>query len=193
MKHWIVVILALSLLLAAEIQGQTVYRWVDESGTIHFTDDPTHIPEKYRKEAEERKPLPESSSLPTTASPEARPQEVFPPPVPTGPRSSPTDRLGRGELWWRAKVKEWALKLEEARRHYEEARAALEAKTRELEGSKLKPESLQRRLRAEKKSLEEKVGHWERLVKDASEMLKKALPKEAEEYGADPAWLKPPD
>jgi len=44
-----------------------MYKWVDEKGTVHFTDDLSSIPEKYRPDAETRKP-PEESSTP-------RPQE----------------------------------------------------------------------------------------------------------------------
>jgi hypothetical protein len=184
MKRWIPMILMASWLVVGGIQGQVVYRWVDESGTIHFTDDPTSIPEKYRKQTEERKP-PES--------PETRPEAVHSPPDQRGPAPSRTDQLGRGELWWRAKVKEWEDKLETAQRHYEETRAALEATNREIGASKLKPDSFQRKLKAEKKALEEKVDHWERQIKEAKEMLEKTLPREAQDYGADPAWLKPPD
>ena len=28
--------------------GQELYRWVDEKGTVHFTDDLGLVPEKYR-------------------------------------------------------------------------------------------------------------------------------------------------
>ncbi len=40
-----------------------MYKWVDERGTVHFTDDLSTIPEKYREEAETRKPPEESSTL----------------------------------------------------------------------------------------------------------------------------------
>jgi clan AA aspartic protease (TIGR02281 family) len=32
-----------------------MYKWVDGNGTVHFTDDPSSIPEKYRSDAESRK------------------------------------------------------------------------------------------------------------------------------------------
>ena len=35
--------------------SEEIYRWTDEKGTTHFTDDASTIPEKYRKEAEEKK------------------------------------------------------------------------------------------------------------------------------------------
>jgi clan AA aspartic protease (TIGR02281 family) len=33
-----------------------MYKWVDEKGTVHFTDDLSNIPEKYQESAETRKP-----------------------------------------------------------------------------------------------------------------------------------------
>jgi len=34
------------------LSSEEVYRWTDEKGTIHFTDDVSKIPEKFRREAE---------------------------------------------------------------------------------------------------------------------------------------------
>jgi hypothetical protein len=35
--------------------SEEIYRWTDEKGTPHFTDDASKIPERYRREAEEKK------------------------------------------------------------------------------------------------------------------------------------------
>jgi len=32
--------------------SEAVYRWTDEKGTVHFTDDPSKIPEKFSEQAE---------------------------------------------------------------------------------------------------------------------------------------------
>ena len=40
-----------------------VFKWVDDKGTIHFTEDESTIPEIYRQQTE-KKPLPEDSGLP---------------------------------------------------------------------------------------------------------------------------------
>jgi hypothetical protein len=32
--------------------GQEVYRWVDEKGTVHFTDDLGQVPEKYLQKSQ---------------------------------------------------------------------------------------------------------------------------------------------
>jgi uncharacterized protein (DUF4415 family) len=39
-----------------------VFKWVDDKGTIHFTEDESAIPEKYRQQTEKR-PLPEDPGL----------------------------------------------------------------------------------------------------------------------------------
>jgi clan AA aspartic protease (TIGR02281 family) len=54
-----------------------MYKWVDEKGTVHFTDDPSSIPEKYRQDAETRKPPKETS----TPQPQEMPKPSPPPKV----------------------------------------------------------------------------------------------------------------
>ena len=62
-----------------------MYKWVDEKGTVHFTDDISSIPEQYREKVEERKtpkeiPSPERqekpASSPMTKAPEPEGFEV---------------------------------------------------------------------------------------------------------------------
>ncbi len=40
------------------------------------------------------------------------------------------------------------------------------------------------------KALEEKVNDWKKQREEAKNMLEKVLPKEAEEFNADPNWVK---
>ncbi len=51
-------------LLAISISSSyaEMYKWVDDKGTVHFTDDLSNIPEKYREDAETRKPSREISA-----------------------------------------------------------------------------------------------------------------------------------
>jgi clan AA aspartic protease (TIGR02281 family) len=57
-------IILLIILLTAFVSTSygEMYKWVDEKGTIHFTDDLSSIPEKYRPDAETRKPPKEISA-----------------------------------------------------------------------------------------------------------------------------------
>jgi clan AA aspartic protease (TIGR02281 family) len=51
-----------------------MYKWVDEKGTVHFTDDLSSIPEKYRQDAETRKPSKET----LTPQPQEKPKSFLP-------------------------------------------------------------------------------------------------------------------
>ena len=70
-----------------------MYKWVDEKGTVHFTDDLSSIPEKYRQDAETRKP-PKEGSVPQT------PEKPKPPPSPKGaePQGMVVDLFRKHEL-----------------------------------------------------------------------------------------------
>ena len=185
--------------------GQQVYRWTDEKGTIHLTDDPTLVPEKFRDQIKEKElpkePAPPavpkpSKEVPTKGAPskggpsrDAPPKEI-PPKQEPKPAPEQKDLLGRGEDWWRARVREWNEKLLTAQKNYESANADWKGREKELEQSKFKPESLKRKLRAEVQTLEGKAKDLERQIAEAKNMLEKVLPKEAEQYRADPNWLK---
>jgi len=58
-----------------------MYKWVDEKGTVHFTDDLSSIPEKYRQDAETRKP----------------PKEILTPQPKEKPTSTPSPKISEGE------------------------------------------------------------------------------------------------
>jgi len=186
MKRMALFILVGLILYSAVSFSQEIYRWVDEKGTIHFADDFTLVPEKYRDQIQKRKPSEKPSPPPTRPpiGPEA-----------TGPTAESTpekkDLLGRGEDWWRAKMKEWNDKLSNAEKNYDLAYAALKYKEKELEESRFKPDSLKRKLKAEIKELEVKVKDREGERNEAKNMVEKVLPKQAEDYKANPAWLKP--
>ena len=50
------ILLAMIVLIGLALPaGAEMYKWVDEKGTVHFTDDPSMIPEKYRPDTETRK------------------------------------------------------------------------------------------------------------------------------------------
>jgi clan AA aspartic protease (TIGR02281 family) len=71
-----------------------MYRWVDEKGAVHFTDDLSRIPEKYRRDAESRGAVEETS----TPQPSKKPV-----PPATGKASEvagyEVDLIRRHELW----------------------------------------------------------------------------------------------
>jgi clan AA aspartic protease (TIGR02281 family) len=87
--------LILTLLMALALPARAeMYKWVDEKGTVHFTDDISSIPEKYREGVEERE-----------TSKETPDQEVGekPAPAPAQKSSEPegfeVNLVRRHELW----------------------------------------------------------------------------------------------
>jgi len=53
-KLFIISIGLLFVVGLAEMCNAEIYKWVDEKGTVHFTEDPSTIPEKYREKTESR-------------------------------------------------------------------------------------------------------------------------------------------
>jgi hypothetical protein len=53
-KTILIAALTMSLLMIPFLVHAEVYKWVDEKGTVHFTDDNSRIPEKYGQQVEKR-------------------------------------------------------------------------------------------------------------------------------------------
>jgi len=180
MKRTMLFILVGMITLPLVAWGQETYQWVDEKGTVHYTDDPGQIPEKYQDQVKKKK-------APEEPSPSTKPPQGKAPPEPSVEKK---DILGRGEDWWRDKAMEWKQKLIKAQKDYAAAETALKAKDKELEDAKFKPKSFQRKLQDEIKVLEEKANAQKNQVDEAKNMLEKVLPRQAEEYRADPSWVR---
>jgi hypothetical protein len=89
MKRYFVIYLGLMIFLWVPLlsSGGEVYKWEDEKGTVHLTDDPANIPEKYADQIktitvpdkyEEPSLRPEKIALPPVMeleSPKPRPEE----------------------------------------------------------------------------------------------------------------------
>lgn len=189
MKKISLIIAAALLFYSVLTFGQGVYKWVDEKGTTHFTDDLSLVPERYQDRVIQATPPKEPTPPPSPESPKSTSGEKETQSAPES-ASEQKDILGRGEEWWRGKAKEWNEKLKAARENYEKAYSEWKLKEQELETSKFKPDSVKRKLKVEAKALEEKAKDWEKQMKEAKNMLEDVLPKQAREYRADPDWLK---
>jgi hypothetical protein len=88
MKRYAIATLALLSLLAADSRAD-IYRWEDEAGTVHFTDDISNIPAAFRGKAKmviREAPRPEGSPPPAPAG-----QGTGQPPSAPPPAASPED------------------------------------------------------------------------------------------------------
>lgn len=187
MKRTPLFILVAMIVLPLIAGSQEIYQWVDEKGTVHFTDDFGQIPEKYQDQVKKKKaPQEAAPTAPPPSSPDKSPEAK-----PTQePSVEKKDILGRGEEWWRNQAMEWKQKLIKAQKDYATAEAALKAKEKELQDSKLKPKSFQRKLQDEVKVLEQKLNEQKKQVDEAKNMLERVLPRQAEELRADPRWVR---
>ncbi len=57
-RAWLLIGALILLPVASPSDAEEVYQWVDEKGTVHFSEDKSSVPEKYR-ERTEKKSLPE--------------------------------------------------------------------------------------------------------------------------------------
>lgn len=113
-------VLALSVVLTGGWAEAATYRWVDDRGIIHFTDNPENIPVKYRKKVRE---LPSVTGTPQQPS-AATPPEAAPEPA------SPTEKAA--PLYGGLTESEWREKFTSLRQELKTLEEGLPAKQDEL-------------------------------------------------------------
>jgi hypothetical protein len=75
--------------LFASTASADIYRWEDESGVIHFTDDPSSIPAKYKGRSREIQKTPPAAGKPSVSTMGAPSS----PPAPFSPRTPSGDPI----------------------------------------------------------------------------------------------------
>ena len=177
MKQILAIILFIFFIFG--ISFAEVYKWVDEKGVSHFTDDIMQIPEKNRPKAEIIKLSEEAGKEETKEGGEAQPK---------GKGETQGDRLGRGEIYWKGRVEEWRKKLRERQDRLETLRAKYNELTMKHNDSKSTAE--RGNLRKERDQVKNEMDQCKIQVEEAREMLGKKIPEEAELYKAKPEWVK---
>ena len=86
-----IVFLMIPFLIQAE-----VYKWIDDEGTVHFTDDYSNIPSFYREQLKVE--IREDSQEETTSS---EPRKIIPG---SKEERAKTDLYRQEEEWWRGRV-----------------------------------------------------------------------------------------
>jgi len=164
-------------LLISEISFAQVYKWVDDKGVVHFTDDITQVPEKYRPKAE-KIGLPENKEEATVQGESA----------PKKKEEAYRDRLGRGEDYWKGRVEEWRKKLGELQIKSEALRTKYNELTERFNDSKSTAE--RGNIRKERDQVKSEMDQNKIQIEEAKEMLEKKIPEEADLYKAKPEWVK---
>jgi chromosome segregation ATPase len=171
-------ILILLFVFTATLSNAQLYKWVDEKGTVHFTDDITQIPERHRRTVEEREV--EEEKIETKETGEA-PQKKQP--------DSDKDRLGRGEEYWKARVEESRKKLESLQEKVESLRLKYNELTEKYNTSKSSAERAM--IRNDREQIRNQMDELRLQIGETKEMLEKKIPEEASLYRAKPEWVKP--
>ena len=91
-----IIFLIFLFLFSAEFSFAQVYKWVDDKGIVHFTDDFMQIPEKHRTKVKNWIASEEKVDTKKKMSPYLRESRR------TRPREEPyKDRIGKGEEYWK--------------------------------------------------------------------------------------------
>jgi hypothetical protein len=172
--------LLIVVLFASNGYASTVYKWVDRSGAVGFSDDYNNIPQEYRNQTQiellEDYPSVQPPALPAATSTPSQKME--------GPK---TDIYGMGPDYWKDRVSSWQQKIKESQDNIRAVNAKIEERINALSGrflsnTQYNMNSIQlQALRAER-------AKYEAQENEAKEMLQK-ISKEAEEAKADLSWL----
>jgi chromosome segregation ATPase len=177
MKKISLIIVAGFLFFSALAFGQEVYKWVDEKGVVHFTDDINLVPEKYRSGAKKIGSSEETGEI--KGDGESSPKR----------KEDPyKDRLGRGEDYWKGLMEDWKKKLKELQDHMEFLRNKYNGLTEKYNDSKSTVERAN--LRKDRDLVKNEMDQNRAQIEEAKNMIEKKIPEEAELYKAKPEWLK---
>jgi hypothetical protein len=179
------IIFVLLFLCITKLAFGEVYKWVDEKGVVHFTDDITQIPEKYRPQTKTLE-YPEESGE-TKIEDESSSQKTVEKTQPKG--EDYRDSVGRGEDYWKGRVKEWSKKLSEAQEKLGELRVRYNELTEKFNSSKSTVERAN--IRKERDLIQEEIEISKNQIEEAKQMLEKKIPEEAEIFKAKQEWIKP--
>ncbi len=165
------ILFILLFLLVTDLSFGEVYKWVDDKGGVHFTDDLLQIPERYRPQIERLGALEEREQ-----------------PLPKKKEEFSRDRLGKGEDYWKGRVEEWNKKLKEAQEKLNNLRVNYNEITEKFNESR---NSIERtNLRKERDQIKSEMDKYKTQIEEAKDMLEKKIPAEATIFGAKPEWVK---
>ena len=171
-------ILFLLLASVSISNAATVYKWVDRNGSVHFTDDLNKVPGEYRNQIE----MEETGDF-------GKPQ--IPPSASVSPQKTgeeKRDAQGRGEQYWRETIRPYKEQLKQAQEDYNNTNIKIDDALEMVKG-RFYSHTQYNLKRVEVERLMAERVTYEAKMKEANEKLAK-IEKEAEEAGADPAWLK---
>lgn len=157
-----------------------IYKWIDDKGTVHFTDDYGNIPSFYleqlkveiRKDIEEGKTSSEPRKI-ISGSKEER---------------AKTDPYRQDEEWWRGRARPWEQQLKEASENYELTNKEFIGESSELILRKFGSHQQFKSTIIRVDSIKEERSKHEAQIIEAEGMLEK-ISRAAEQSKVDLHWL----
>ena len=110
------------------------------------------------------------------------------PPVQKTPEAS-KDNLGRGEEYWKARVRECQQRQAKAQEQLEGLRTQYNGLTEKHNASK--NSAVRAALRNERDQVNAQMEECKTRIDETKKMLEKTIPEEAALFKANPRWLKP--
>jgi tetratricopeptide (TPR) repeat protein len=172
--------LAIGFLMIPFLIHAEVYKWVDDKGTIHFTDDYSNIPSSYREQlkVEIRRGIQEEETP-------LEPQKII---LRSKEEQAKTDLYRQEEAWWRGKVSPWKKQLNEASENYELTNKEFLGESSNLIIRKFGSHQQFKSTILRMDRIKEERSKHEAQIIEAEGMLEKVT-RQAEESKADPSWL----
>src|SRR4030042_2316788 len=156
-----IIFLALILLFSTGLSFAEVYKWVDEKGVVHFTDDFTQIPEKDQTKVERLGTLEEKVDTRNEKDPLSKRKVEE-----TRPREDPyRDRIGKGEAYWKGRVEESSKKLKDAQEKVNNLRVKYNELTEKFNESKSSIERIS--LRKERDRIKDEIEKYKTEIEEA--------------------------
>jgi len=176
------VVLGFIFCLSVMVNAAEVYRWVDDQGVTHFTDDPGAVPEGYRNEAERLEMPGETPEVETEISPvevlEEEDEGIL----------VEDDLKEKDEEWWRNRTKKWKERLQAAYDNYEGVR--LRYNTMATEFNTAKDPDERNRLKAELDEMQMEMERFRADIEKARKMTEEVLPSQVEKAGKPLEWVR---
>ena len=179
-KHLLLFLLGVVLWLSAPNQvsfSGKIYKWVDETGNVGFTDDLLNIPEKFRNTA-----TLESESAAPRQEPVSAEKHILLPSL----NELHTDGSGHDRAYWQGRVKE----LQDRRVELVEHKKEIDQKIEILNGPRGSGRLTNRNYLKLHEELLDELSRTEQDIKEIDDQLENGLPEEARKANAPPGWLR---
>jgi Domain of unknown function (DUF4124) len=177
-KMVLVFALAIGFLMIPFLIHAEVFKWIDDKGTIHFTDDYSNIPSSYRVKIEIRRDI-QGEETPL------EPQKII---LRSKEEQAKTDLYRQEEAWWRGRVSPWKKQLNKASENYELTNKEFLEESSNLIVRKFGSHQQFKSTILRMDRIKEERSKHEAQIIEAEGMLEK-ISRQAEESKADPDWL----